>query len=47
MLFASREVRMEKTVAEVYEWDLRPATTGSIQDQRLTFCQYGPIKPGK
>ena len=47
ILFAGREVRIEKNCALGLEYGPRPAASGRAQDRGHSFSQYGPTKAGK
>ena len=47
ILFAGREVRIEKNCARGLEYGLRPQAEGRAQDRGHSFSQYGPTKAGK
>ena len=47
ILFAGREVRIEKNCARGLEYGPRPQAEGRAQDRGHSFSQYGPTKAGK
>ena len=47
ILFAGREVRIEKNCALGLEYGPRPQAEGRAQDRGHSFSQYGPTKAGK
>ena len=47
ILFAGREVRIEKNCARGLEYGPRPQAEGRAQDRGHRFSQYGPTKAGK
>ena len=47
ILFADREVRIEKNCARGLEYGPRPQAEGRAQDRGHSFSQYGPTKAGK
>ena len=47
ILFAGREVRIEKNCARGLEYGPRPQAEGCAQDRGHSFSQYGPTKAGK
>ena len=47
ILFAAREVRIEKNCARGLEYGPRPQAEGRAQDRGHSFSQYGPTKAGK
>ena len=47
ILFAGREVRIEKNCARGLEYDPRPQAEGRAQDRGHSFSQYGLTKAGK
>ena len=47
ILFAGREVRIEKNCARGLAYGPRPQAEGRAQDRGHSFSQYGPTKAGK
>ena len=47
ILFAGREVRIEKNCARGLEYGPRLQAEGRAQDRGHSFSQYGPTKAGK